>query len=40
MKTAHKHFQKAIDLNPDDESWVTKVKEEMKVTTAGKGKKK
>ncbi len=40
IKTAHKHFQKAIDLNPDDESWVAKVKEEMKITTAGKEKKK
>jgi len=30
METAHVHFQKAIDLNPDDEDWVLKVKTEMK----------
>lgn len=42
MATALKHFQKAIDLNPGDESWVMKVKAEMKTTGSkeGKGKKK
>jgi len=38
MEIAHKHFQKAIDLNPNDESWVMKVKVEMK--SAGPGKEK
>ncbi len=39
MKTAHGHFQKAIDLNPHDESWVIKVKLEMGPTIPDKGKK-
>ncbi|KYK38126.1 MAG: hypothetical protein AYK18_08095 [Theionarchaea archaeon DG-70] len=40
MKTAHKHFQKAIDLNPNDESWVIKVKAEMETAAVGEGKNK
>ena len=40
MKTALKNFQKAIDLKPNDESWVKKVKAEMKTTVPKKGKKK
>jgi len=40
MKTALKNFQKAIDLNPNDRSWVTKVKAEMEAPGRKKGKKK
>lgn len=39
-ETAHTHFQKAIDLNPNDEAWVMKVKDEMGATGHEKGKKK
>ncbi|NOR17772.1 tetratricopeptide repeat protein [candidate division WOR-3 bacterium] len=38
METAHKHFQKAIDLNPNDKSWVIKVKAEMETAAPKKGK--
>ncbi len=38
METAHKHFQKTIDLNPNDESWVIKVKVEMETVGPKKGK--
>lgn len=40
METAHRHFQKAIDLNPHDEAWVMKVKIEMGPGGSGKEKKK
>ena len=30
-ETAHRHFQKAIDLNADDEAWVIKVEAEMEI---------
>ena len=39
-QTAHRHFQKAIDLNPHDEAWVMKVKIEMGPGGSGKEKKK
>ena len=39
-ETAHRHFQKAIDLNPSDENWVMKVKIEMGTGGSAKGKKK
>ena len=38
MKTSLKYFQKAIDLNPNDESWVIKVKVEMETAGPKKGK--
>ena len=37
---AHRHFQKAIDLNANDDAWVTKVKAEMGSTGSDKTKKK
>jgi len=40
LKVALKNFQKAIDLNRNDQSWVTKVKAEMEAPGRKKGKKK
>ncbi len=40
QKTSFKYFQKAIDLNPKDESRVIKVKAEMKTVASAKSKKK